>query len=70
MGRQLNAAVLSPFVRHRSVTVLNNEHYSRLERLAELAAVGGHAPCVERSCPLAQVPEAIRRLTPGKLAAK
>jgi len=47
--------------------VLNKEHYSGLERLAELAAAGQVAPCVEQSYPLAQVPDAIRRLKAGNI---
>jgi hypothetical protein len=54
MGRQLSVAVLSPFVAQRLVSVLNNEHCSGLERLAELAAAGQVAPCVEQSYSLAQ----------------
>jgi NADPH:quinone reductase-like Zn-dependent oxidoreductase len=65
MGRQLNAAVLSPFVAQRLVSVLNKEHYTGLERLAELAASGQVAPCIEQSYPLAQVPDAIRRFKAG-----
>jgi NADPH:quinone reductase-like Zn-dependent oxidoreductase len=67
MGRQLHAAALSPFLAQRLVSVLNKEHYSGLERLAELAAAGQLEPCIERSYPLAQVPEAIRRLDAGDI---
>jgi NADPH:quinone reductase-like Zn-dependent oxidoreductase len=67
LGRQLTAAVLSPFVAQRLVSVLNKEHYSGLERLAELVTAGHVAPCVEQSYPLAQVPEAIRRLQAGRI---
>ena len=38
MGRQLTQPSLSPFVAQRLVSVLNKEHYSGLERLAELAS--------------------------------
>lgn len=67
MGRQLNAAVLSPFVAQRLVSVLNKEHYSGLQRLTELATAGQVAPCVDQSYPLAQVPDAIRRLKAGNI---
>jgi NADPH:quinone reductase-like Zn-dependent oxidoreductase len=67
MGRQLYAAVLSPFVGQRLVSVMNKEHYSGLERLAELAEAGQVAPCIEQSYPLAQVPDAIRRLKAGSI---
>ena len=67
MGRQLNAAVLSPFVAQRLVSVLNKEHYSGLERLAEFAAAGQVVPCLERSYPLEDAPDAIRRLKAGNV---
>ena len=67
MGRQLSVAVLSPFAAQRLASVLNKEHYSGLERLAELVAAGQVAPCVEQSYPLAQVPDAIRRLKAGNI---
>jgi D-arabinose 1-dehydrogenase-like Zn-dependent alcohol dehydrogenase len=64
LGRQLTAAALSPFVAQRLVVVLNKEHYSGLERLAEAGEV---APCIEQSYPLPQVPDAIRRLKGGDI---
>jgi NADPH:quinone reductase-like Zn-dependent oxidoreductase len=67
LGRQMKAALLSPFVGQRLRTVLNKEHYTGLERLAELASEGKISPCLERSYPLAGVPEAVRRLTAGKV---
>ena len=67
LGRQLWAAMLSPFVAKRLVSVLNKEHYSGLERLAELAATGQIAPCIEQSYSLAQAPDAIRRLKAGTI---
>ena len=65
MGRQLKAAVLSPIVSQRLTSILNKEHYTGLDRLAELAANGDVTPCLERSYPLAQVPDAVRRLEAG-----
>lgn len=70
MGRQLRVVMLSPFVAQRLVSVLNKEHYSGLERLAELAAAGQVAPCVEQSYSLTQVPDAIRRLKAGNIRAR
>lgn len=67
LGRQLNAALASPFVSQRLTTVLNKEHYSGLERLAELATAGQLVPCIERSYPLAQAPDAVRRLEEGDI---
>ena len=70
LGRQLNAAVLNPFVGQRLVSVLNKEHYSGLERLAELATDGKVTSVIERSYALEQVPDAIRRLEAGKVRGK
>ena len=67
MGRQLNAALLSPFVGQRLVSVMNKEHYSGLERLAELTTAGQLVPCIEQSYPLAQAPDAVRRLEAGDI---
>jgi NADPH:quinone reductase-like Zn-dependent oxidoreductase len=67
MGRQLKAAVMSPVVSQRLKSILNKEHYTGLDRLAKLAATGEIAPCIERSYPLAEVPDAVRRLEAGKV---
>lgn len=67
LGRQLAAAALSPFVRQSLRSILNKEHYSGLERLAELATAGQVTPCIERSYSLAQAPEAVRRLEAGDI---
>src|SRR5262249_19076612 len=70
MGRQLHAAAMSPFVGQRLTMAMNKEHYSGLERLAELAADGRVSSVIERSYPLAQVPDAIRHLEAGKARGK
>ena len=67
MGRQLAAAALSPFVGQRLVSILNKEHYEGLERLAALAVAGQLAPCIEHVYPLADAPEAVRRLEAGEV---
>jgi len=67
LGRQLKAAAVSPFVSQRLMSILNKEHYSGLDRLAELASKGEVTPSIERSYPLADVPEAVRRLEAGKV---
>ena len=67
MGRQLRAAMLSPFVSQRLMSVLNKEHYSGLERLAKLAVAGEVAPCLEQSYSLAEAPDAVRRLKAGNI---
>ena len=70
MGRQLTAVALSPFVAQRLTMVLNKEHYAGLERLAALAAAGKITSVIERSYPLAQVPDAVRHLEAGKVRGK
>ena len=67
MGRQLKAAALSPIVSQRLTSILNKEHYSGLDRLAQLAVTGDVAPCIERSYSLAEVPDAVRQLEAGKV---
>lgn len=70
MGRQLRASVMSPFVRQRLTTVLSKEHYTGLERLAELVDKGQLVPSIERTYPLSDVPEAMRHLVAGKARGK
>ena len=67
MGRQLKAAATSPFVSQRLMSILNKEHHTGLDRLAELAATGDVTPCIERSYSLAEVPDAVRRLEAGQV---
>jgi NADPH:quinone reductase-like Zn-dependent oxidoreductase len=67
LGRQLTAAALSPIVSQRLTSILNKEHYSGLDRLAKLATTGNVTPRVERSYPLAEVPDAVRQLEAGKV---
>ena len=56
MGRQLKAAVMSPFVSQRLESILNKEHHTGLDRLAQLAATGDVAPRIERSYSLPRCP--------------
>lgn len=70
LGRQLKAAAISPFVGQRLTMAMNKEHFSGLERLAELATAGKITSVVERSYPLAQVPDAIRHLEMGRARGK
>jgi NADPH:quinone reductase-like Zn-dependent oxidoreductase len=67
MGRQLKAAAMSPFVSQQLTSILNKEHYSGLDRLAELAAKGALTPPIERSYALADVPDAVRQLGSGRV---
>jgi NADPH:quinone reductase-like Zn-dependent oxidoreductase len=67
LGRQLKAAAMSPVVSQRLTSILNKEHYTGLDRLAELAATGDVTPRIERSYTLADVPDAVRHLAAGKV---
>jgi NADPH:quinone reductase-like Zn-dependent oxidoreductase len=66
LGRQVRAAVLSPFISQRLRSILAKEHHSGLDRLGQLAAEGELVPRIERSYALADVPDAVRRLEAGR----
>jgi NADPH:quinone reductase-like Zn-dependent oxidoreductase len=70
IDRQLRALALSPFVRQRLMTFLNKEHYTGLERLAELVDQGQLVPVIERTYPLAETPLAMRHLAAGQARGK
>jgi NADPH:quinone reductase-like Zn-dependent oxidoreductase len=63
--RQMGAALLSPFVRQRLVTFLAKEEAETLETINELVAAGKVAPVVDRSYPLNEAGDAVRRLQDG-----
>ncbi|MEU6902742.1 NAD(P)-dependent alcohol dehydrogenase [Streptomyces virginiae] len=69
--RQLGALLLSPFVgqRLRSLAVME-QHHSDLRALTELIEDGSVTPVVDRSYPLAEVPDAIRHLRGGRVRGK
>ncbi len=66
-GGQLKAAAISPFISQRLKSILCKEHYSGLDRLAELAAKGRVIPSIERSYTLAAAPDAVRHLESGRV---
>jgi NADPH:quinone reductase-like Zn-dependent oxidoreductase len=70
MDRQLRARVLSAFVRQRLTTLLCQEQSSDLERLTGVIEAGNVTPSIDRSYPLAAVPEAMRHLAAGKVRGK
>ncbi|MFJ7777062.1 NAD(P)-dependent alcohol dehydrogenase [Streptomyces yangpuensis] len=69
--RQLRALLLSPFVgqRLRPLTVME-QHHSDLRALTELIEAGSVTPVVDRTYPLAEVPDAIRHLRSGRVRGK
>ena len=70
MARQLTALALSPFVGQRMAFVLPQEHYSHLERLAQLAEDGAIVASIDRTFPLDEAPEAMRHLVDGRARGK
>jgi NADPH:quinone reductase-like Zn-dependent oxidoreductase len=69
-GRSLRAVALSPFVRHRLTMKTPREHYSDLERLAALIEAGELTPVIDKTYPLHQAPDAMRRLEAGHARGK
>jgi NADPH:quinone reductase-like Zn-dependent oxidoreductase len=70
MNRTLRALALSPVVGQRFAAFINKERGSDLERLAELIEAGQVTPSIDRTYPLAQVPEAMRQLEAGEVRGK
>ena len=70
MGRQLQAVVLSPFVRQRLTMKIAKENYAGLERLAGLIEAGKLTPAVDKTYPLDEAPDAMRHLQAGQARGK
>ncbi|MFJ9550624.1 NAD(P)-dependent alcohol dehydrogenase [Streptomyces erythrochromogenes] len=69
--RQLGALLLSPFVGQRLLPLaVMEQHHSDLETLTELIEAGAVTPVVDRTYPLAEVPDAIRHLRGGQVRGK
>jgi len=68
--RQLRAMILSPFVRQKLGTFVNKENHEDLIFLKELIESGKVTPVIDRTYPLAEVPEAIRYLEQGHARGK
>ncbi|MFE6911995.1 NAD(P)-dependent alcohol dehydrogenase [Streptomyces erythrochromogenes] len=69
--RQLGALLLSPFVGHRLLPLaVMEQHRSDLETLTELIDQGAVTPVVDRTYPLAEVPDAISHLRGGGVRGK
>jgi NADPH:quinone reductase-like Zn-dependent oxidoreductase len=69
-GRQLRAAAWSPFLRQRLVMLTSKEHHQFLDRLAESVAAGALTPALERTYPLEEAADALRRLAEGRVRGK
>jgi NADPH:quinone reductase-like Zn-dependent oxidoreductase len=70
MDRQLRALTMSLFVSQRLTGVLCKERATDLERLAKLVEAGKVTPHIDRTYPLAEVPDAMRRLAAGEARGK
>ena len=70
MSRQLRALVLSPFTGQRLTMFIGTVRREHLDRLAALIEDGMVTPSLDRTYPLDQVPEAMRRLEAGDARGK
>lgn len=70
IGRQLRAALLSPFVRQRLTFFMNSESQEYIEALAEHMASGAVAAAVGQLYQLTEVPQAIQAMETGRLTGK
>jgi len=70
MSRQLRALALSPFVRQRLTMFVATVHRADLDRLTALVSEGKVTPILERTYPLAQAPDAMRRMEAGQARGK
>jgi NADPH:quinone reductase-like Zn-dependent oxidoreductase len=70
MGRQLRGMLLSPFVRQRLVLLVAKESATDLERLTGLIEAGEVIPSLDRTYPLDEARDAVRRLETGQVRGK
>jgi len=68
--RQLRALVLSRFVGQTLTTFVSRQNHEDLVVLKELVEAGTVAPVVDRTYPLAEVPDAIRYVEQGRARGK
>jgi len=64
-GRSIRAVALSPFVGQRLRMLASKEHHAHIEAVSRFIEAGQIAPIVDRTYPLAEVPEAMRHLEAG-----
>ena len=70
MDRQFRALALSPFISQKLTMIVGTERSEDLEHLAGLLQSGTILPAIDRSYPLAHVPEAMRYFDNGKTRGK
>jgi NADPH:quinone reductase-like Zn-dependent oxidoreductase len=69
-GRQIRALALSPFVSQRLTMLASKERSTDLDALRPYIEAGQVVPTVDRAYPLAEVPDAVRRLAAGQVRGK
>ncbi|WP_411284545.1 NAD(P)-dependent alcohol dehydrogenase [Lapillicoccus sp.] len=70
MNRQLRALALSSVVQQRLTMLVCTVRGNDLERLTDLIEAGQVVPSIDRTYPLAEVPDAIRHLESGRARGK
>lgn len=70
MNRQLRALALSSVVQQRLTMLICTVRGSDLERLTDLIEAGQVTPSIDRTYPLAEVPDAMRHLESGRACGK
>lgn len=70
IGRQLRAALLSPFVKQRLTMMVSKEHHTFMERLVGHIDAGDVTPSIQGRFSLVDSPEALRQLDSGQASGK
>ena len=70
IDRQLRALIMSPFVRQRLRAFIAKESNAYLRALTNLIETGHLTPAIDKTYPLAEAPNAMRRLTEGHARGK
>ncbi len=70
MGRQTRGALFSPFLKQRLLLLVAKERASDYERLTDLIEAGRVVPSLDRTLPLAEVPNAMQLLETGQVRGK
>jgi NADPH:quinone reductase-like Zn-dependent oxidoreductase len=70
LDRQFRAMALSPFIRQKLTMIVGTQSAADLEYLAGLLEAGTISPAIDRTFPLAKVPEAMRYFDAGKARGK
>jgi NADPH:quinone reductase-like Zn-dependent oxidoreductase len=70
IGRQLRALLLSPLIRPRLTMFVSRHRPADLDTLRQLTESGQVTPVIDGTCPLAEAPQAIRRLHAGQVRGK